>query len=222
MLFFTTFSHAEIASSFSKAKSIMYKKVYKNQGKTFYTNCAWSKKKVNLETCNLQDSFPKKDMKRAKRTEAEHVIPSSWMYKKNGKFRKCVIEAKALGENKRKYCQKIDLDFRDAHNDLMNLRPAVGALNAYRSNKPFSDILSGKNQSNYHGRNKTFKVSSRVVIPDKTIRGDIARIGFYMSEKYGVSYSKRQLILFKSWDMEDPIDKEEQKLIRMIVAVQGM
>ena len=31
-----------------------------------------------------------------------------------------------------------------AHNDLINLRPAVGAVNAARSNKPFAETLSGK------------------------------------------------------------------------------
>jgi hypothetical protein len=61
-------TQAEISTSFSKAKTNMYKKVYTNSGTTFYTNCDWSKKKVDLASCGLQNPFPKRHMKRASRT----------------------------------------------------------------------------------------------------------------------------------------------------------
>jgi deoxyribonuclease-1 len=122
---FSVPAYSEISSSFSKAKSNMYKKVYLNSGKTFYTNCLWSKKKVDLSSCGLENSFPKKHMKRASRTEAEHIIPASWMLKKNKAERSCVAESKAHKDNSRKYCQKHDKDFRNAHNDLVNLRPEL-------------------------------------------------------------------------------------------------
>jgi deoxyribonuclease-1 len=124
-------------NSFSKAKKMLYTKVYDNQGETFYVGCSWKRKKVNLESCGLEHAFPKKMMKRAKRIEAEHIIPSSWLYKVNGKLRQCAIEAKRLQRSKRKYCRRHDDNFKRAHNDLVNLRVAVGALNAERSNKPF-------------------------------------------------------------------------------------
>lgn len=148
-------AQAEIASSFSKAKKNLYLKVYNNAALTFYTNCSWSKKKVDLTSCNLQDSFPKKYMKRALRTEAEHIIPASWMYKKDGKWRQCYLEAKQQGVNKRKYCQKTDKDYRNAHNDLMNLVPAVGQLNGLRSNKPFAETISGKKEQTYRGQERS-------------------------------------------------------------------
>lgn len=207
-------------SSFSKAKKVMYTKVYNNEGVTFYTSCKWFKKKVNLESCGLQDSFSTKYLKRARRTEAEHIIPASWMYKKNGKWRQCYLDAKAQGISQRKYCQKHDDDYRNAHNDLMNLVPAVGPLNGMRSNKPFAEKLSGKKEQTFNGNGKKLIVTSRVVIPDKSIRGDIARIAFYMSRTYGVTYSKRQNFLFEKWNLDDPVSDYEKNLISKIKYIQ--
>lgn len=65
---------ADIPISFSKAKQKLYKSVYNNEGETFYVRCKWSKKKVDLSSCGLENSFSTKEMKRAKRIEAEHVL----------------------------------------------------------------------------------------------------------------------------------------------------
>lgn len=161
-------------------------------------------------------------MNRASRTEAEHIIPASWMLKKNKTERSCVAESKASKDSSRKYCQAHDSDFRNAHNDLVNLRPTVGQINANRSNKPFSDSLTGSNPMTYRGNGKIFKVSSRVAIPDISIRGDIARVAFYMSETYGVTYSKRQSELFNEWDKQDAVSKDEVLLNEKIIKVQGV
>ena len=222
LLSMSPISHADISSSFSKAKSKLYKNVYSNSGTTFYAGCSWSKKKVDLESCHLQNSFPTSQNKRSKRIEAEHIIPSSWMYKVNGKTRNCVNEAKRLDENIRKYCQQNDQSFRDAHNDLVNLRPAVGAINGYRSNKPFGETISGKKQTTYRTPFSTTIITSRLIIPDPKIRGDIARIAFHMKRVHGVTYSKRQQSLFEKWDKEDPISQEEIRLNAKIIQAQGL
>jgi deoxyribonuclease-1 len=223
-LFATAFSapsYADISTSFSKAKSNLYKKVYQNSGLTFYTNCEWSKKKVDLASCGLENAFPKKHMNRASRTEAEHIIPASWMLKTNKVERSCVAESKSHKDSPRKYCQKHDKEFRNAHNDLVNLRPAVGQINAYRSNKPFAEQLSGSKPSTYRGNGKQFKVSSRVAVPDISIRGDIARVAFYMRDTYGVTYSKRQEAIFNEWNKQDAVSAEEILLNKQIKKVQG-
>jgi deoxyribonuclease-1 len=90
-------------------------------------------------------------MSRASRTEAEHIIPASWMLKKNKTERLCVAASKASKYSPRRYCQMHDTDFRSAHNDLVNLRPAEGQINANRSNKPFSDSLTGSSPTIYRG-----------------------------------------------------------------------
>jgi len=204
--------------SFNTAKNKMYSKVFNNTGETLYCGCDWSAKKTDLKSCGLQSFFPKKQRKRALRTEAEHIIPASWMLKINNKTRQCALDSKAVKDSTRKYCQKHDLDYKQAHNDLVNLYPAVGQVNADRSNKPFVD--TAKNKVKTYGK-CDIEIGSRGIVPPSDKKGDIARVAFYMTEAYGVTYSKRQLELFKQWESEDPISTNERAHNRRIVKVQG-
>ncbi len=79
--------------SFTTAKNKLYSKVFNNSGETIYCGCDWSNRKTNLNSCNLQSYFPKKQRKRSLRTEAEHIIPPSWMLKVNNKTRQCAINS---------------------------------------------------------------------------------------------------------------------------------
>jgi len=219
IIIFISASFAVAATpNFNKAKKNMYSKVFNNSGETLYCGCQWSRKKVDLASCGLEGYFPKKYRKRALRTEAEHIIPASWLLKVNKKFRQCVIDAKELKQSPRKYCQKHDEDYKKAHNDLVNLYPAVGQINANRSNKPFLDTL--KTTKNTYGK-CTVENGSRGFVPPDRRKGDIARVAFYMSQTYGVIYSKRQLSLFEKWDKLDPISEGERAHNTNVIRVQG-
>jgi deoxyribonuclease-1 len=172
----------------------MYSKVFNHSGTTLYCNCTWNKKKVDLSSCGLDGYFPKKYRKRVNRTEAEHIIPASWMLKVNNKIRQCVLDSKEHKSSVRKYCQKHDKGFKKAHNDLVNLFPTVGQINAERSNKPFVDTLKSVKKS--YGICSA-ESGSRGFVPPDNKKGDIARVAFYMSKTYGVVYSKRQQLLFE-------------------------
>jgi len=208
----------ESVFSFSTAKKKLYKTVYQNQGETFYCGCDWSKKKVDLGSCGLQSYFPKKQRKRSLRTEAEHIIPASWLLRVNGQDRQCVSDAKAKGDSPRKYCQKHDKSYKQAHSDLVNLVPAVGQINADRSNKPFVNSVNTKSKS--YGQCST-EISSRGIVPPNDRKGDIARIAQYMQSKYGVKYSKRQQALFDKWMQQDPVSEQEIKRDNKIIKTQG-
>ncbi|MBA6252861.1 endonuclease [Colwellia sp. MB3u-55] len=203
--------------NFSKAKKLMYSKVFDNSGTTLYCGCTWSKKKVDLSSCGLDGYFPKKHRKRANRTEVEHIIPSSWLLKVNNKVRQCVIDSKQHKSSARKYCQKHDKGFKKAHNDLVNLFPTVGQINAERSNKPFVDTL--KSLKNSYGKCSA-ESGSKSFVPPSNKKGDIARVAFYMSKTYGVVYSKRQQLLFEKWAKFDPISEEERDHNNKIIEVQ--
>lgn len=214
-------TYSQIPGSFGSAKTKLYKTVYPNFGQTFYAGCSWKNKKIDLTSCNLQDSFPKTLNKRSKRGEAEHVVPIKRAYKKNGVKRQCVINAEAQGQRKRSYCQATDKEFRNAHNDLVNLRVAVGAINLYRLDKPFAEALSGEKRRVYHGNGKVFKVSSRVAVPDDSIKGDVARIAMYMNWKYGIDFNAREQAMYLKWHELDPVSDEERELNRRIIKAQG-
>ena len=214
-------SAAQISSSFSVAKKKLYQQIYDNKGKTFYVNCRWSRKNIDFTSCHLENSFKKNQRKRSLRTEVEHVIPASWLLKGNGQFSKCYLLAKQSRLSARSYCQKTDSEYRNAHNDLVNLRPAVGAINAYRSNKPFSDKVSGGHKMTFRGDGMLAVITTRLIIPDVSIRGDIARIAFYMRKQYGVTNSHRQQIIFNQWHLNDPVSLKEQQINARINQIQG-
>lgn len=219
---------AHAGSTFMSAKKELYTKVYDRQGYTIYTGCHWymkgNKKVVDLTSCGLQNAFPKKQMKRAMRVEAEHSQPASWFLKKNGHWRQCAIEAKQRHEKPREYCQDHDPEYRQAHNDLVNLFPSVGQINGDRSNKPYYDEVSGGKVKTFRGQGdhgKTIVITSRVAVPPKSMRGDLARIAFYYRDKYGLKLNSRQEALYEKWANEDPVSQEEIDRDRRIRQVQG-
>lgn len=102
----------------------------------------------------------------------------------------------------------------------MNLVPVVGQLNGMRSNKPFAENVSGKKEQTFNGNGKKLVLTSRVVIPDPSIRGDIARIALYMNQMYRITYSNRQRALFDKWDKDDPLSKDEKARVKKIMMLQ--
>lgn len=209
--------NAAPANSFRDAKHKLYNEVYNNTGNTVYCGCKWSGSNIDLASCGLQNAFIKGDQSRLRR-EAEHIIPASWFYKKNGKYRQCAKDAWNLHINARKYCQEHDADFRAAHNDLVNLFPSVGRINLERSNKPFAEHV---NTGKITYSKCTAMTGDKVFVPPLDMRGDIARVAIYMYHKYGVRYSNKQSILFNKWNAQDPISNEEKSRNRKIISSQG-
>lgn len=55
--------------------------------------------------------------------------------------------------------------------------------------------------------------------PAQAVRGDIARIYFYMQDQYGLKISNKQRKLFEVWDRADPVDEWERERGRRIEEV---
>ncbi len=103
--------------------------------------------------------------------------------------------------------------------DLYNLVPAVGEINGNRSNYSFS-IISGEKRE--YG-SCDFEIENRKAEPRENIRGDIARIYFYMHWAYpgrGI-ISKKNNKLFLVWDKADPVDEWECERAGRIERIQG-
>ena len=201
---------ADSPSSFSKAKKIMYSKIYPDNQQTFYCGCDYSNRKTNLNSCGYQI---RKNQRRASRTEAEHVVPAYWLAKLTPEGRACWAKGTKLkGTNGRKYCLKNNKQFKQAHNDLMNLVPAIGEVNGDRSNYRFG-MVAGEAR-NYGSCDieidRSGKRGSRRVEPAENVRGDIARIYFYMAGKYGLQLSRQSQQLMNAWNKLDPIDAWEK------------
>jgi len=93
--------------------------------------------------------------------------------------------------------------------DLHNLTPTVGELNSERQNFNFGVLPATPNQ---HG-DCDFKVDfrSRVVEPRDEIKGMLARVYFYMHDRYDLNMSKQQQMLLMAWNKAYPVTEWELK-----------
>lgn len=199
---------AEPVGSFSKAKRLL-KEIYSDNQTTFYCGCNYTRQGKKLtsefETCGYQF---RKNLKRAQRIEWEHVMPA-WAF---GHQRQC------WQNGGRKACRK-DRVFVDMESDLHNLVPALGEVNGDRSNYSFA-MLTGEKRA-YGQCDVEVDFKARKVEPRAEVRGDIARIYFYMRDQYGIKISKKQNQLFQAWNNTDPVDHWEIERDRRIRQIQG-
>ena len=198
------------APNFSAAKKDAVK-VYRGQETSFYCSCDYNyqgKKLVpDWESCGYK---PRKQAKRGSRIEWEHVVPA-WHF---GHQLQC------WQNGGRKNCTRNDPKFSAMEADLMNLVPAVGELNGDRSNYKFG-MIPGEPRA--YGR-CDFEVNfkGKTAEPPENVRGDIARIYFYMRDTYGLQISRQQRQLLEAWNRQDPESDWERKRKRRIEKLQGV
>lgn len=198
------------AESFAQSKTIL-KEIYKDHQTTFYCGCNYSyenkENMIDRSSCGYEPriAITKKGNpnERARRIEWEHIMPAENF----GKHLPC------WKEGGRKACQS-DPVFQKMEADMMNLVPAIGELNGDRSNYRYG---ANEPKIGQYGRcnfEVDFEANRVYVRPE--IRGDIARIYFYMSEKYNINLSKQERQMMEAWNKLDPIDEWEEERIKRI------
>ncbi|MEY9828901.1 deoxyribonuclease-1 [Sinorhizobium fredii] len=208
------FRQAAHPESYEQAKRLMYNDVQDAQ--SLYCGCTLdlASRKFDASACGY---VPRNDNARAKRVEAEHVVPAYWL----DKFhlgQSCWIKAPECGDA-RNCCLAKDARFRDAHNDLVNLVPAIGELNADRSNLLYGEIAGEARQYGMCD----FEVDGTTSLsePRPDIRGDVARIYFYMADQYALSYPANVKSMLEAWNAADPVSVVEKERNERILALQG-
>ena len=207
--------------SFSKAKKLLLNQVYYDHRETFYCGCPFTmKKKVIFQKDQFSPAV--KYRKRADRIEWEHVVPAKSFGQSFREWRDgdpACVDKKGKPFKSRNCAEKVNMEYRYMHADMYNLVPAIGQVNALRSNYSYAMIP---------GEPRRFgpcdmEIENKKAEPKPEIRGDIARIYFYMDDAYpgrGV-ISKKNRKLFQAWDKEDPVDDWERERCRRIEAIQG-
>jgi len=185
-------------------------KIHQNAPGSFYCGCKiiWKQKKgiPILSSCGYKI---RKNKNRAMRIEWEHVVPA-WQF---GHQKTC------WKKGGRKKC-KNDQKYRYIESDLYNLQPAIGEINADRSNFMYDELKNSIPK--YYGKCKMkIDFKTKTVEPPERARGAIARTYFYMSEKYKITLSKKQKNLFKKWDKNFPVTTWECKREKLIFQKQG-
>ena len=213
-------------SSFSKAKTVA-SKIYADHTTTFYCACAYTPNargsggKVDAKSCGLQ---PRKNAKRATRTEWEHIVPAYQF----GHTRTCWSEGHSECVKKktgkpykgRKCCGKVDAVFRAMEADLQNLVPAVGELNGDRSNYRFDEIPG---EARVYGE-CDFEVNSKKKIAEapEGQRGNIARAYLYMHTVWGMPLEPERKAMYEAWHDADPLTEWEVERNKRIMEIQGV
>ena len=209
--------YAQKIQSFSKAKKQLVKMYQANpDAATFYCGCdiKWKGKKgaPDAQSCGYspRNEVTKKGNinQRARRIEWEHVMPAYWF----GNQLQCWQNGgrKACKKNKR---------FKQMEGDMHNLQPAIGELNADRSNYRFS-MLEGEPRK-YGQCDFEVNFKGKKAEPPPNVRGDIARTYFYMSDRYNLKLSKQHKRLFNAWNKTDPVDDWEKLRNILISKNQG-
>ncbi len=165
--------------SFAKAKKYLGQ-IYSDHRVTIYCNADFdSKKRVNQPRGFVANKYKK----RAAKIEWEHVVPAENFGRTFSEWRdgdpRCV--KKDGNSFKGRNCaSKVNLEYRYMQADMYNLYPAIGAVNASRSNYNFT-MLPATNSS---FGSCDMRIDSRKVQPPEDARGRIARTYKYMQFSY--------------------------------------
>lgn len=205
--------------SFETAKKVLARTVYADHRIDFYCKAAFDENKnVILPDGFITPSYEK----RATRIEWEHIVPAENFGRFFTEWREgdnqCV-DSKGKAYKGRKCAKKNQL-FAVMEADLWNLVPAIGAVNAVRSNYKFT-VLPKEVPSTFGVC--PVKVNNHRVEPPEYTRGTIARATLYMAWAYPEIpfLSDQQRKLMEAWDRMYPPSKWECERGRRIMELQG-
>lgn len=194
---------------FAEAKRVA-QRVYSDEDQSFYCGCPmrWQGGKgiPDLKACGYQ---VRKNGPRAQRIEWEHVMPAHQF----GRGLAC------WQQGGREKCGNDDAEFRRMEADLFNLKPVIGEVNGDRANFAFALLPKVSQQHGSCPIKIDFK--RKLTEPRPEIRGDIARIYFYMADKYAIALDHSQQQLLMDWHQADPVDARELQLNQRIAQQMG-
>lgn len=208
----------ETMYSFSKAKKTLERSVYFDHRETIYCGAKFdAKKNITLPSGFHSD----KHVKRSKRVEWEHVVPAENFGRTFPEWREgneeCV-NSKGKSFKGRRCAEKVNKEYRLMQSDMYNLYPAIGSVNAMRSNYNFV-MLPGETSS---FGSCEMKIDNKKAEPPVEARGRIARTYLYMDQAYSrYNMSKAQKQLMNAWDKQYPVSAWECERGERIEKLQG-
>lgn len=194
--------------SFNNAKKMLMANVYSMPEfrSTVYCNAKFDDKKNITLPVGFDD---RQFTKRSKRVEFEHIVPAENFGRTFAEWRdgspQCV-DNKGKAFKGRRCPEKVNTEYRYMQSDMYNLYPAIGSVNALRSNYNFT-MLSGV-ESDFGACD--MRIDSRKAQPPESARGVIARSYLYMDQaykRYNMSSSQRKLMI--AWDKMYPVTQLE-------------
>lgn len=199
------------------AKWALENKVYHDHRITIYCGASYDREKQ----IKLPPGFKSRGSgKRAGRMEWEHAVPAEIFgrhfaeWTDSSSFKECRRE-KLKG---RKCANRISEAYQKIERDMYNLFPAIGSVNASRSNREYTELPE---------TSQTFGSCEARVAPGKfeppdAAKGQLARASLYMAAKYPheVIFPVWQQELFERWNKDFPVDQWECERARRIAKIQ--
>ena len=139
---------------------------------------------------------------RAKRIEFEHIMPA---HRFGGQL-------ECWQKGGRKACAN-DESFRKIEAEKRNLVPAIGEINADRSNFAYAESKNVP-QGQYGKCNAYTDFKNKRFYPRDEVKGIIARIYLYMAKQYKITLTQEEQSLMESWDKAYPPTEYEMRLLQ--------
>lgn len=166
--------------SYNRAKRMLEREVYYDHRITVYCLAEFDERKNII----LPDGFETPSHpKRALRVEWEHAVPAENFGRAFSEWREgspeC-INNKGNPFRGRRCAEKVNMEFRHMQSDMYNLYPAIGSVNAVRSNHQYAQLTDsastfGSCPAKYEGNR--FE-------PPNYAKGALARTALYMEDSY--------------------------------------
>jgi len=205
-------------TSFNKAKKTLEKEVYFDHKETLYCGADFDNKKHVIPPNGFETT---KYLKRSKKIEWEHVVPAENFGRTFTEWRDghaVCVDNKGNSFKGRKCASKANIEYRYMQSDMFNLYPAIGAVNALRSNYNFTMLPNEKSDFG----SCSMKIENKKAEPPESSRGRIARTYLYMEESYSrYKMSKSQKQLMNAWDKMYPVNDWECRRAERIEKLQG-
>ena len=196
------------------AKNVADDMVYHDHHRSFYCGCITTSDNddngsgsVSLIECGYKG--PDKHSDAAERIDWEHIVPASLMPAR-------LFDCWRNGD--RDHCEREDSLAKTMLFDLHNLAPTIGQVNRLRLNDRYADLP--KKTSDF-GKCEIEDTRGFFEPPDCR-KGDVARVWFYMAERYGVVIPPLEQIMFEKWSTMDPVSSWEVKRERRIAEISGV
>jgi deoxyribonuclease-1 len=196
------------------------KEIHDDHRKDFFCGCTYgSTGKVLKPSCGYRT---RADDSLAKRIAWDRVVPVFAF----GAHRACWKSPMCKDESGTAFsgvqcCREKDPVFRAMEADLHNIVPMISELNADRSNFTYADVP--KEERLYGACDVEVDRAKKLIEPPESVRGDIARIHFYMRDVYGdeLPLTPAELAMFEQWNTADPPDAWEVDRNRRVATIQG-
>lgn len=207
-------------SSFDKAKGLLLKSVYSDlPRRTIYCSALFDERGVIMDHAGF---VALQYLNRYKKIEWEHIVPAENFGRGFVEWREghpeCV-DSKGQAFKGRNCANKVSQAFRYMYADMYNLYPAIGSVNAMRSNYNFAQI--NKPELALQGCAMQIDKAQRRAEPPDAAKGVVARVYLYFDQVYPhYSLSDQQRKLFTAWDKLYPVRADECRRAQLIEKLQ--